>query len=203
MATFPIEENKIFILGQEMSSGLKANSDTFPAPPINPLDLDEALGAYTTKRDAAVAAQSAATQATAEKQATLQTLADKIKNNIRYAEMAVDYDDGKLKTIGWGGRKKPTPLAKPGRASDLVSGEQGEGTIALSWKKPADGGKVAAYEIRYRERSGDEGWKTVGTAISTETMLTGQQRGKELEYVVVAINKAGEGAVSNVVMAVL
>ena len=116
---------------------------------------------------------------------------------------AVDFDDAKLKTIGWGGRKEPTPLAAPGRARDSMSGEQGEGTIQLSWKKPTDGGKVAAYEIRCRERTGHMGWKTVGTAMDTKVTLTGQERNKELEYVVVAMNKAGGGPVSNVVMAVL
>ena len=30
MATFPKEEGNIFTLGQEMSAGLKANSETFP-----------------------------------------------------------------------------------------------------------------------------------------------------------------------------
>ena len=47
------------------------------------------------------------------------------------------------------------------------------------------------------------GWKTVGTAMDTKVTLTGQERNKELEYVVVAMNKAGGGPVSNVVMAVL
>nr|VFK01551.1 MAG: hypothetical protein BECKLFY1418A_GA0070994_11512 [Candidatus Kentron sp. LFY] len=39
-------------------------------------------------------------------------------------------------------------------------------------------------------------------AFSTEITLTGQPRGKELEYGVVAANKAGEGPVNNTVMAV-
>nr|VFJ66378.1 MAG: hypothetical protein BECKDK2373B_GA0170837_11676 [Candidatus Kentron sp. DK] len=159
MATFPKEEGNIFTLGQEMSAGLKANSETFPVPPVNALDLDAALSDFTAKRDAAVAAQSAAAQTIVDKQTSLQNLSDKIKSNIRYAEQAVDFDDVKLKTIGWSGRKDPTPLDAPGRAQDLVSGEQGEGSIELLWKKPISGGKVSAYEIRRRnEENRAEGW---------------------------------------------
>nr|VFJ67013.1 MAG: Fibronectin type III domain-containing protein [Candidatus Kentron sp. DK] len=159
---------------------------------------------FTAKRDAAVAAQSAAAQTIVDKQTSLQNLSDKIKSNIRYAEQAVDFDDVKLKTIGWGGRKDPTPLDAPDRAQDLVSGEQGEGSIELLWKKPISGGKVSAYEIRRRnEENRAEGWDVVKTSMNTEITLTGQPRGVQLEYVVVAMNKAGDGPPSNPVMAVL
>nr|VFK17093.1 MAG: Fibronectin type III domain-containing protein [Candidatus Kentron sp. LPFa]VFK32244.1 MAG: Fibronectin type III domain-containing protein [Candidatus Kentron sp. LPFa] len=197
MATFPKEEGKIFTFGQKMSSGLKANSDIFPAPPVNPLDLDNALNTYVAKRDAADAAQ-----AIVEKQTALQALADKIKSNTRYAEQAVNYDDTKLKTIGWGGRKEPTPLAKPGQAFRLVATEQGADWIELRWEKPIDGGKPGAYKILARERGASE-WRNEDTAMGTEIRLTGQPRGKELEYCVKAINKAGEGPESNAVIAVL
>jgi hypothetical protein len=40
-------------------------------------------------------------------------------------------------------------------------------------------------------------------AIESETTLTEQERGKEWEYRIVAVNKAGEGEPSNTVMAVL
>nr|VFJ68847.1 MAG: Fibronectin type III domain-containing protein [Candidatus Kentron sp. FW] len=203
MATFPKEEGNLFTLGQKMSSGLKANSDIYPAPPVNALDLDAALDAYVAKRDAAFAAQATAAQATDEKQTVLQALADKIKTNIRYAEQAVGFDDAKLKTIGWGGRKEATPLTAPGRALNLVDAGQGEGWIKLKWKKPVDGGKVGAYKVLCREKIPGNEWKSQDTAMSTEITVTGQPRGKELEYCVVAVNKAGEGPESNPVMAVL
>nr|VFK51211.1 MAG: Fibronectin type III domain-containing protein [Candidatus Kentron sp. TUN]VFK57471.1 MAG: Fibronectin type III domain-containing protein [Candidatus Kentron sp. TUN] len=203
MATFPLEEHKIFVLGQEMSGGLKANSDIYPAPPVNTVDLDEILTTYTAKRDAAVAAQAAAARAITAKQEILQTLADNIKLNLRYAEQAVNFDNDKLKTIGWGGRKEKTPLAPPGRVVDFADTEQGEDWIKFRWNKPEHGGKPAAYEVMCRERGGSWGWKTQSAAADTEVTLTGQPRGKDLEFCVVAINKAGKGPVSNIVIAVL
>ncbi|VFM95357.1 MAG: Fibronectin type III domain-containing protein [Candidatus Kentron sp. G] len=117
--------------------------------------------------------------------------------------MMVDFDDAKLKAIGWGGRRERTPLAAPGHVAGLTSTEQGEDWVTLKWRRPTDGGKVAAYKVLYRERDGDGEWKSADTAISTEITLKGQLRGKELEYCVMAINNAGEGVESNSVMVVL
>jgi len=83
-----------------------------------------------------------------------------------------------------------------------VAAEQGGDWIKLRWKKPADGGKVAAYKVLCRERAAGE-WKSQDTAVSTEFTLRGQPKGKELEYCVMAVNKVGEAPISNVVMAVL
>nr|VFJ98979.1 MAG: hypothetical protein BECKH772A_GA0070896_101511 [Candidatus Kentron sp. H]VFJ99210.1 MAG: hypothetical protein BECKH772B_GA0070898_101531 [Candidatus Kentron sp. H]VFK03862.1 MAG: hypothetical protein BECKH772C_GA0070978_101481 [Candidatus Kentron sp. H] len=53
------------------------------------------------------------------------------------------------------------------------------------------------YKVVFRARApvGDESgdWNNEGTALATETTLTGQPQDKELEYGVVAMNKAGEG----------
>nr|VFJ49402.1 MAG: hypothetical protein BECKFM1743A_GA0114220_100713 [Candidatus Kentron sp. FM]VFJ76102.1 MAG: hypothetical protein BECKFM1743C_GA0114222_109101 [Candidatus Kentron sp. FM]VFK10501.1 MAG: hypothetical protein BECKFM1743B_GA0114221_101425 [Candidatus Kentron sp. FM] len=203
MATFPTEEGKIFTLSQNISRGLKENSDIYPSPPIDTLDLDEKITAYENARGAAILAQAAAEQATADKNAALQALTETMKLELRYAEMTVNYDDTKLKTLGWGGRREKTPLAIPGQVVRLVSVEQGDDWIKLAWGKPGDGGKPSSYEVLVRERTGDADYRTQATTIATEVTLTNQERGKELEYVVEAVNRAGRGPISNAVMAVL
>ena len=66
--------------------------------------------------------------------------------------------------------------------------------------------KPAAYTIERRvlgsEVVGDH-WGAVATAIETEATLVDQTRGPELEYRIIAVNKAGEGPPSNTVMVVL
>ena len=77
-----------------------------------------------------------------------------------------------------------------------------EGWGFLGWTELVEGGADAAYKTQRRERP-EGAWSDVGMAIESEITLTNQERGKEWEYRVLAVNKAGEGQPSNTVMAVL
>jgi len=202
MARFPKSEAEILALGQSMATGLAANAAVYPAPPVSVADLSAALGAYVTAKNTATAAQAAAEQATATKDEALQALTDAMKADIRYAENTVNYDDDKLKLIGWAGRAAKTSLEAPGQARTLEAPREGEGWVFLDWKEPVDGGAVAVCKIQRRLRP-DGPWSDVGLAVESEITLTNQERGKEWEYRVIAVNKAGEGQPSNTVMAVL
>jgi hypothetical protein len=202
MARFPKSEAEVAALSQAVITGLDANTDVYPTPPIHTDELGIRRAAYDTARSAAIAAQAAAEQATAEKDAKLAELVEGIKSDLRYAENTVDYDDEKLKLIGWAGRKPRTPLTAPGQTRLLEAKLQGEGTVTLTWRAPVGGGKPSAYRIMRRQRP--EGpWSDVGTAVVTEIELTEQPRGIEYEYRVIAINKAGDGEPSNTVVVVL
>jgi len=202
MARFPKAEAEIVALAQAMESGLADNAAVYPAPPVAPLDLTALISAYTTAKNAAIAAQAAAEEATTSKDEAMEDLADAMKSDIRYAENTVDYDDDKLKLIGWAGRKEHTPLAPPGQARLLEAPKQGEGWVFLDWKAPVDGGAPAAYKVMRRERPAGP-WEEVATAVISEATLVEQPRGKELEYRIIAVNKAGEGEPSNTAMCVL
>ena len=153
----------------------------YPSPPVAPAELTALINAYTTARNAAIAAQAAAEDATTAKDEALEDLADAMKSDIRYAENTVDFDDDKLKLIGWAGRKERTPLAPPGQARLLEAPKQGEGWVFLDWKAPIDGGAPAAYKVMRRERPAGP-WEDAATAVITEATLVEQPRGKELEY---------------------
>jgi len=202
MAQFPIRETEILGLGESIITGLTNNAGIYPAPPVIPADLQTAFDGAIAARQAAVAAEAAALQATTDKELAFQNLTDKMKEDLRYAENTVDMDDDKLKLLGWGGRKAPTSLQAPGQARLLEAPREGEGWVFLDWKEPVDGGAVAAYKIQRRERPSGT-WADVGMAIESEITLGNQERGKEWEYRVVAVNKAGGGQPSNTVMAVL
>ncbi len=202
MARFPVSESEIVMLGQTMTIGLVNNVAIYPAPPVTTADLGTVMGNYIDAKNVATAAQAAAEQAIIDKNAALQLLVDDMKADLRYAEITVNYDDAKLKLIGWGGRSAATALTPPGQTRALEAPRQGEGWIFLDWKEPVDGGAVAAYKIQRRMRP-DGPWTNVGMAVESEITLTNQERTKEWEYLVIAVNKAGEGAPSNTVMAVL
>jgi fibronectin type III domain protein len=205
MARFPRTEPEVVTLAQEMVSGLEDNgvpNPYFPTPPIASAGLTTLLDDYTAARNGLMAKSAVAEQATVEKDDKLTVLVDGMKSDLRYAENAVDYDDEKLKSIGWAGRKTRSPLTAPGQSRLLEARVQGEGDLTLDWRSPIDGGKPNAYRVMRRQRP--EGpWSDVATAVTCEVELTDQPRGVEFEYRIVAVNKAGEGEPSNTVVVVL
>ena len=125
-----------------------------------------------------------------------------MKTELRYAELAVNYNDRKLNQLGWRKRKEPTPMQPPGAATNLAVKREGRGWVSLDWKKPKDGGPVAYYQLEVRHTGKGE-WRDAGRYFEAATVLKDQERGVELEYCVVTVNKAGEGLPSNVVTALL
>lgn len=202
MARFPKSEAETVALAQAMESGLADNAAIYPSPPVLPADLTALISTYMSAKNAAIAAQAAAEQATADKDETLDDLVEAMKSDIRYAENTVDFDDDKLKLIGWAGRKAATALQPPGQARLLEAPKQGDGWVFLDWKAPLDGGAPSAYKVMRRERPAGP-WEEVATAVISEATLVEQPRGKELEYRIVGVNKAGDGEPSNTAMVVL
>lgn len=210
MPRFPKKEAEIVALADLIKTGLQSSLAVFPAPPVHRMLLNAKRNQFITARNGAMSASAAAQTAVAEKDDALSALVDAMKSDLRYAETAVDFDDDKLKLIGWSGRKAPAPLAICGQVRLLEAPKQGEagagggGWVFLDWKKPADGGKPDVYTVQRRSPDDDAGgWKTAATAIETQATLVNQPRGEQLEYRVIAINKAGEGTESNTVSVVL
>jgi hypothetical protein len=157
---------------------------------------------YQAKHNIFIAARAAAEQSITDKDDAIEELIDALKSDIRYAETVVNFDDDKLKLIGWSGKSDATALEPPGETRQLEAPKQGDGWLFLDWKQPAEGGKVSAYKIQRRNRP-EGAWQDVATAIETESTLVEQPKVVELEYRVIAINKAGEGSPSNTTMVVL
>ena len=200
MPRFPKSQAQITAFAEQLWWGLLNNQPVFPQPPVHPIQLLINKLTYQTQQGIFLAARAAAEQATGDKDDALENLIEALKNDIRYAENTVNFDDDKLKLIGWAGKKAKTPLTSPGQVRMLEASKQGKGWLFLDWKAPADGGKPKAYKV---QRRSDENWQDVATAIITEATLVDQPEKTQLEYRVIAINKAGEGQASNTVMVVL
>lgn len=65
---------------------------------------------------------------------------------------------------------------------------------------PDSGGKPKAYKVQRRVGGN---WADIATAILTEATLVDQPEKTELEYRVIAVNKAGVGQASNTEMVML
>ena len=202
MPRFPKKEAEIVALAERLWNGLWSNRPIYPTPPVHPMLIRVKSMIYSSRREYLIAKQAAAEEATTAKNEALEELVDAMKADIRYAENTVDFDDHKLKLIGWAGKKTETPLAPPGQARLLEAPKQGDGWVFLDWKAPADGGKPKTYKVQRRLHSGGS-WENVATAILTEATLVDQPEKQELEYRIIALNKAGEGYPSNTAMVVL
>jgi hypothetical protein len=200
MPRFPKSQAQIIAFAEQLWLGLLNNQPVFPQPPVHPIQLLINKLTYQTQQGLFLAARAAAEQATGDKDDALENLIEALKNDIRYAENIVNFDDDKLKLIGWAGKKAKTPLTSLGQVRMLEAAKQGKGWVFLDWKASADGGKPKAYKVQ--RRSG-ENWADVATAILTEATLVDQPEKTQLEYRVIAVNKAGEGQASNTIMVVL
>jgi len=202
MARFPLREAEVAVLAENMIAGLTENPTVYPTLPVAVADLTISKNEFLSAKSGVVAAKAAFEAALAVKDAALETLQERMKDDLRYAENTVHFDDAKLKLIGWGAKRISVSLAAPGQVQDLTVPMQGEGSMMLTWKAPIDGGKPTAYMVMRRLRT-EGAWEDAATAVITEAMLTGQPRHIDLEYKVIAVNKAGEGKESNTAMVVL
>jgi len=202
MGEFPKSEAEIRELAERMISGFQENP-YFPSPPHSSAEMRNVLDAYILKSNNQMAQQATAQQGTKEKREAIGVVKTFMRNNLKYAENEAGDDDTKLATIGWSSRAQNTPLAAPGQTQAVVVTRQEGGNVAISWKAPATGGAAPCYRIEKRELAEGASWKIAGMSVTTHTTLTDQERGKEMEYRVIAVNRAGEGLPSNNVLVVL
>jgi hypothetical protein len=114
MPRFPDSDSELIALTQKLIAGLQGNPD-FPAPPVSSADLQSRLDAFIGLCDTQTSIQAAAEQATAAKSTGREQLAAEVKADLHYAEYAVDGDDAKLTSLGWGARSPHTPISAPGQ----------------------------------------------------------------------------------------
>lgn len=202
MPKFPQTDAELRELAQKVIAGLQGNP-FFPSPPVLPSDLQNHLDEFNSQTDAQTSAQAAAEQATDAKAAGREQVALDLKGILHYAEYAAAGDDAKLSMIGWGARAPRTPISEPGQPRKFQISRSGAGAAKATWARPAEGGHVACYIIRMRVVENGGGWTNIGTFVGNEAALANLETGKELEFCVVALNKAGESLPSNTASAVL
>jgi len=131
MPRFPKREAQIATLAEQLWRGLLDNNAIFSKPPVHPFLIRIRKLIYQSRHDNFLAAQAVAEQATTDKTEALEELIEAMKADIRYAENTVDFDDDKLKIIGWAGKKTKTPLTPPGQPRLLEAPKQGKGWLFL------------------------------------------------------------------------
>jgi len=105
MPRFPKKEAEIQALAMNIVLGLWNNQPIYPDPSIGVMSLSNKVNSCMNEKNDAIAKQAAAEQETTAKDKALEELVEALKADIRYAGNTVNYDDDKLKLIGWTGKK--------------------------------------------------------------------------------------------------
>ncbi len=202
MPRFPNREAEVASLAGTMIYGLTEFAGDFPSCPVAVETLREALERFTRAKEIAATAKGAAASAFSDKEDAMQGLTEYMKDVLRYAETAARHDESKLINIGWSAKKEPGTMQIAGAPRTLEVKREGRGWVYLDWKSPADGGTVSAYRV-LRRTLGETEWNEVGLCFESMNVLTDQPQGIQLEYQVIAVNKAGESLPSNLITAAL
>jgi len=197
MAKFPAREAEIVALALKLIKGVSENPETFPSPPEPPEQLAAKLQRYQDSAKAAEETTGAARAAHDLKDQDLDDLTEAMRSYLKYAESMAGRDESKLAMVGWAGRASRTALELPEQPRNVEVLRSGKGWVSLDWKQPSDGGEVGAYKVEV-SRPEEGVWRNVGTAMGTEIRLDDQERGVELMYRVIALNRLGESKPSNV-----
>ncbi len=199
---FPEAEPEIAALALRVIEGLKQLGAELPAPPVPADELQARLDQFNASKSRVVVAATTLREEHAVNDQDLEHLVDGTKANLKYAEVVFRDQQGKLNQLGWGPRRDGSSLEVPGEVRDIRILSEGDTWVTLRWNPPVDGGAVGAYQIQRKKKDGGS-WENIGGSVDTVQTLSNQPRGIEMDYRVVAANKAGIGQPSATVTVVL
>ncbi|MBI2536642.1 MAG: fibronectin type III domain-containing protein [Gemmatimonadetes bacterium] len=199
---FPEAEPEIAALALLVIEGLRQLGAELPAPPVPADELQARLDRFNGSKARVVVATTTLREEHAVNDRDLEDLVDGAKANLKYAEVVFRDQPERLSQLGWGPRRDGSSLEAPGEVRDIRIVSEGDTWVTLRWNPPVDGGAVGAYQIQRKRKDGGS-WENVGGSVDTVQTLSNQPRGIEMDYRVVAANKAGIGQPSATVTVVL
>lgn len=199
---FPDAEPEIAALALRVIEGLRELGAELPAPPVPADELEARLDRFNSSKTRVVNATTTLREEHALNDRDLEHLVDGAKATLKYAEVVFRDQPERLNQLGWGPRRNGSSLEAPGEVRDIRIVSEGDTWVTLRWNPPVDGGAVGAYQIQRKKKDGG-GWEDVGGSVGTVQTLSNQPRGIEMDYRVLAANKAGVGQPSATVTVVL
>lgn len=201
MPRFPRRTANVVGLAENVIRGLGDLKSELPAPPRSADQLKNLVDAFQAARREALEANVAARASQKAKKAAFEELVEGLKADVGYAMVMLRGNRVLLRGLGWAWPRARRPLEAPGQVLNIKMVEQGATFIELAWDALFDGGTVATYQVQRRQKG--KVWENVATAMGIKSRLENQPRGVDLEFQVLALNRAGSGMQSGVVTAVL
>ncbi|HWP39142.1 MAG TPA: fibronectin type III domain-containing protein [Gemmatimonadales bacterium] len=199
---FPEAEPEIAALALLVIEGLRQLEAELPAPPVSADELQARLDRFNGSKVRVVAANTALRNEHTANDQDLKSLVDATKATLKYAEVVFRDQPSKLSQLGWGPRRDGSSLEAPGEVRDIRIVAEGDTWITLRWSPPVSGGAVGMYKIQRKTKDAGA-WEDAGSSVDTVLTLSRQPRGIEMDYRVLAANKAGVGQPSATVTVVL
>ena len=199
---YPDTEPEIAALALRVIEGLRELGAELPAPPVPADELEARLDRFNASKTRVVNASTTLRNEHAANDQDLEDLVDGTKAALKYADVIFRDQPQKLSQLGWGPRRDGSSLEAPGEVRDIRIASEGDTWVTLRWNPPVDGGAVGAYKIQRKTKDAG-GWEDVGNSVDTVHTLSNQPRGNQMDYRVLAVNKAGIGQPSATVTVVL
>jgi len=208
MSSFPVREDDVINLAEQIIAGATAHPGDFPS--LTPALITQLTGELDGFREARTDQESTKGQlkiATVTKEDGFDNLVTMMKNFLKKAEVDCTTLPENLAEIGWGTRNAPTPIQSPTAPTNLHPVAEGVGEIWMNWDKPANDSnrpvRNFVIERHDQQQAGFGPWNLVATSYDTEIHLVGQPTEVRVEFRVKAANAAGESMPSNTVSVVL
>ena len=208
MSEFPRREADVMLLAQTMIVGITGHPTIFTDN--NATVIQSAVTIANQKKYEEEEAHAASKLATTAWNTAYANLVNVMMAQRGKAEITCATHPQDLALIGDAPSPQPKSLPLPGQVRAFEATVQGPGNVTLDWKTPGHktgGGDIRSYIVQRRDEpqgGGEFGpWNLVATVYVCEAVLTGQPRGIQMEYQVIATNIHGQGAPSNAVAVVL
>ncbi|MCP4709698.1 MAG: fibronectin type III domain-containing protein [Planctomycetes bacterium] len=201
MPDFPRQEAKIYQLANTMFDGIFAHMTDFPH--ASWFKIFNGILFYRNARNQCLYNRSQLHLANQAKRASFRHLKTIMKQCLKLSQVDTTDHPEKLALIGWAAPGRSSVAEPPNPPLNLTAHSCDKtGSLQLNWHKPAKGQQVLNYLIQRRNPNQGK-WELMAIVYQSNSYLTGQPRGIDLEYRIIAVNKAGKGEPSNTVMAVL
>lgn len=202
MPVFPRKEAKILELARKLTGGMKTETENLSRLPVSESELSGLLERFAENGYQITRLEAELKRLYVEKKGILKQIVRAMKRNLGMLALIFKDDAVRLARYGWAARRPRTPSRLPGQPRVFEALTQGTDWFDADWKPPLEGGKVKFYTIM-RRIEGETEWRQIGSFFETRARIKDQPRKVDMQFRVIAGNRAGEGLPSNTINVVL
>jgi hypothetical protein len=205
MSRLPRTQPNSIALTESMIYGFTKYPDVFKSADIE--ILQQSLDSFYQAQKSYNDAEAMYKQAGKKQKNAFERLKSAIANQVKTAQVDTADEPVKIGLIGFGTRKKKSPVNLPASPIFTEITPLAEGIVKLLWKKQFKSTYGPTLNFTIESRRCQDGkfydWQRVGSSFDCQAILKNQQKGTKLEYRIIAANRSGESYPSNTLTIIL